>query len=222
MEILVNLDVMMAKRKISAGGAGRRRHHPREPVHSQNNKAKAICFSTLMACRHELAASRATSGVCGRPTGGHRWKNNVKTNSRPRKRPTGRRRRSPRQSRRSSASREGSAVGVRDDVLAYVPPFRIGCRRLPPGLSPPGEFVPGHEARGKLSGRPGAMTIVLHVAQLCIRNQYDPGLMQVAQEYAIPRASPFRRHCISLPSTASVLLRTVDRRRAAYLAIRRN
>ncbi len=44
MEILVNLDVMMAKRKISAG----------ELAERIGNKAKAIRFSTLMALCHEL------------------------------------------------------------------------------------------------------------------------------------------------------------------------
>ena len=45
MEILVNLDVMMAKRKISAGELAER---------VGINKAKAIRFSTLMALCHEL------------------------------------------------------------------------------------------------------------------------------------------------------------------------
>ena len=48
MEILVNLDVMMAKRKISAGEL------PANLSILKNNKAKAIRFSTLMALCHEL------------------------------------------------------------------------------------------------------------------------------------------------------------------------
>ena len=50
MEILVNLDVMMAKRKISAGElADRVGITPANLSILKNNKAKAIRFSTLMA-----------------------------------------------------------------------------------------------------------------------------------------------------------------------------
>ena len=53
MEILVNLDVMMAKRKISAGELAER-ITPANLSILKNNKAKAIRFSTLMALCHEL------------------------------------------------------------------------------------------------------------------------------------------------------------------------
>ena len=50
MEILVNLDVMMAKRKISAGELAERVGiTPANLSILKNNKAKAIRFSTLMA-----------------------------------------------------------------------------------------------------------------------------------------------------------------------------
>ena len=53
MEILVNLDVMMAKRKISAGELAERIGiTPANLSILKNNKAKAIRFSTLEAlCR---------------------------------------------------------------------------------------------------------------------------------------------------------------------------
>ena len=55
MEILVNLDVMMAKRKISAGELAERIGiTPANLSILKNNKAKAIRFSTLMALCHEL------------------------------------------------------------------------------------------------------------------------------------------------------------------------
>ena len=55
MEILVNLDVMMAKRKISAGELAERVGiTPANLSILKNNKAKAIRFSTLMALCHEL------------------------------------------------------------------------------------------------------------------------------------------------------------------------
>ena len=55
MEILVNLDVMMAKRKISAGElAGRVGITHANLSILKNNKAKAIRFSTLMALCREL------------------------------------------------------------------------------------------------------------------------------------------------------------------------
>ena len=46
MPIVVNIDVMMARRKMSAGELDRtRRHHARESLHpSKTNKAKAIRF----------------------------------------------------------------------------------------------------------------------------------------------------------------------------------
>ena len=53
MEILVNLDIMMAKRKISAGELAERVGiTPANLSILKNNKAKAIRFSTLEAlCR---------------------------------------------------------------------------------------------------------------------------------------------------------------------------
>ena len=55
MEILVNLDVMMAKRKISATELAQRIDMtPANLSILKNNKAKAIRFSTLMALCHEL------------------------------------------------------------------------------------------------------------------------------------------------------------------------
>ena len=55
MEILVNLDVMMAKRKISAGElADRVGITPANLSILKNNKAKAIRFSTLDALCREL------------------------------------------------------------------------------------------------------------------------------------------------------------------------
>ena len=55
MEIIVNLDVMMAKRKISAGELAERVGiTPANLSILKNNKAKAIRFSTLMALCLEL------------------------------------------------------------------------------------------------------------------------------------------------------------------------
>ena len=55
MEILVNLDVMMAKRKISSGELAERIGiTPANLSILKNNKAKAIRFSTLVALFHEL------------------------------------------------------------------------------------------------------------------------------------------------------------------------
>ena len=55
MEILVNLDVMMAKRKISATELAQRIDiTPANLSILKNNKAKAIRLSTLMALCHEL------------------------------------------------------------------------------------------------------------------------------------------------------------------------
>lgn len=55
MEILVNLDVMMAKRKISAGDLAERIGiTPANLSILKNNRAKAIRFSTLMALCHVL------------------------------------------------------------------------------------------------------------------------------------------------------------------------
>ena len=55
MEIIVNLDVMMAKRKISAGElASRVGITPANLSILKNNKAKAIRFTTLMALCHCL------------------------------------------------------------------------------------------------------------------------------------------------------------------------
>lgn len=68
MEILVNLDVMMAKRKISAGELAERVGiTPANLSILKNNKAKAIRFSTLMALCHELRWPAATCWSCGRP-----------------------------------------------------------------------------------------------------------------------------------------------------------
>ena len=56
MEIIVNIDVMMAKRKISAGElADRIGITPANLSILKNGKAKAIRFSTLMALYHELS-----------------------------------------------------------------------------------------------------------------------------------------------------------------------
>ena len=55
MEILVNLDVMMAKRKISATELAQRIDiTPANLSILKNNKATAIRCSTLMALCHEL------------------------------------------------------------------------------------------------------------------------------------------------------------------------
>ena len=55
MEIIVNIDVMMAKRKISSGElADRIGITPANLSILKNGKAKAIRFSTLMALCHEL------------------------------------------------------------------------------------------------------------------------------------------------------------------------
>ena len=55
MKIIVNIDVMMAKRKISAGGLAERIGiTPANLSVLKNSKAKAIRFSTLMALCHEL------------------------------------------------------------------------------------------------------------------------------------------------------------------------
>ena len=55
MEILVNLDVMMARRKISDGELAERIGiTPANLSILKNNRAKAIRFSTLMALCHEL------------------------------------------------------------------------------------------------------------------------------------------------------------------------
>ena len=55
MEILVNLDVMMAKRKISGGELAEKIGiTPANLSVLKTGKAKAIRFSTLMALCHEL------------------------------------------------------------------------------------------------------------------------------------------------------------------------
>ena len=55
MKIVVNIDVMMARRKISAGDlADRIGITPANLSVLKNSKAKAIRFSTLMALCHEL------------------------------------------------------------------------------------------------------------------------------------------------------------------------
>ena len=55
MEILVNLDVMMARRKISSGDLAERIGiTPANLSILKTGKAKAIRFSTLMALCHEL------------------------------------------------------------------------------------------------------------------------------------------------------------------------
>lgn len=55
MEILINLDIMMAKRRITAGELAQRVGiTPANLSILKNNKARAIRFSTLMALCHEL------------------------------------------------------------------------------------------------------------------------------------------------------------------------
>ena len=55
MKIIVNIDVMMAKRKISAGEPSERIGiTPSNLSVLKNGRAKAIRFSTLMALCHEL------------------------------------------------------------------------------------------------------------------------------------------------------------------------
>jgi len=55
MKIIVNIDVMMAKRKMSAGELAERIGiTPANLSILKNSKAKAIRFSTLMALCHEL------------------------------------------------------------------------------------------------------------------------------------------------------------------------
>lgn len=55
MEIIVNIDVMMAKRKISSGELAERIGiTPANLSILKNNKAKAIRFTTLSAICHEL------------------------------------------------------------------------------------------------------------------------------------------------------------------------
>lgn len=55
MEIIVNLDVVMAKRKISSGELAEQVGiTPTNLSILKNNKAKAIRFSTLMALCHVL------------------------------------------------------------------------------------------------------------------------------------------------------------------------
>ena len=55
MAIMVNLDVVMAKKKISAGQLAELIDiTPANLSILKNNKAKAIRFSTLMALCHEL------------------------------------------------------------------------------------------------------------------------------------------------------------------------
>ena len=67
MEILVNLDVMMAKRKISAGELAERVGiTPANLSILKNNKAKAIRFSTLMAVPRAFVPARRSAGVCRR------------------------------------------------------------------------------------------------------------------------------------------------------------
>ena len=67
MEILVNLDVMMAKRKISAGELAERVGiTPANLSILKNNKAKAIRFSTLMALGAHYPAAEG-AGTPGRP-----------------------------------------------------------------------------------------------------------------------------------------------------------
>ncbi len=56
MRIIVNLDVMIAKRKISAGDLAEQIGiTPANLSILKNNKAKAIRFSTLMALCHALS-----------------------------------------------------------------------------------------------------------------------------------------------------------------------
>ena len=62
MAILVNLDVMMAKRKVSAGELAERIGiTPANLSILKNNKAKAIRFSTLeMICRASVSYTHLT------------------------------------------------------------------------------------------------------------------------------------------------------------------
>ena len=60
MEIIVNLDVMMAKRKISAGELAERIGiTPANLSILKNNRAKAVRFSTLNAICRELQCQPA-------------------------------------------------------------------------------------------------------------------------------------------------------------------
>ena len=60
MPIIVNLDVMMARRKISAGElAGRVGITPANLSILKNNKARAVRFSTLEALCRELSCQPA-------------------------------------------------------------------------------------------------------------------------------------------------------------------
>ena len=69
MEILVNLDVMMAKRKISAGELAER-HHARESVHSQKQQGEGHpLFHADGAVPRAAMPARRPSGICGRPQG---------------------------------------------------------------------------------------------------------------------------------------------------------
>lgn len=139
MEILVNLDVMMAKRKISAGELAERVGiTPANLSILKNNKAKAIRFSTLMALCHELRCRRRPAGICGRSTGGSRWKTIKSTNSPARrKHPIGRRTRSCRKSRRFPQTGESSCW--RSDCMCWhISIWAINgghCRCSPPDLS---------------------------------------------------------------------------------------
>lgn len=54
MAIIVNLDIMMARRKISLGELAENRYYSRQSIHTENGKAKAIRFSTLEAICKEL------------------------------------------------------------------------------------------------------------------------------------------------------------------------
>ncbi len=76
MKIIVNIDVMMAKRKISAGElADRVGITPANLSILKNGKAKAIRFSTLMSLCHELNCQPGdilefqddTPGIAGNP-----------------------------------------------------------------------------------------------------------------------------------------------------------
>jgi putative transcriptional regulator len=67
MPIIVNLDVMMAKRKISSGELAERVGLSQANLSIlKTGKARAIRFSTLEAVCRSSAASRATSSNIGK------------------------------------------------------------------------------------------------------------------------------------------------------------
>ena len=64
MPIIVDIDVMLARRKMSVGAArGQGQDHARQPGGVENGRAKAVRFTTLAALCEVLGASRGTSCV---------------------------------------------------------------------------------------------------------------------------------------------------------------